>query len=62
MPPETLFNNIYSLKTDIWSLGVVAYEMIYGRYLIFKFLGMQPFHSETEQELAKKITWYGKIN
>jgi len=30
MSPETLFNNVYSFKTDIWSLGVVVYEMLFG--------------------------------
>ena len=31
MPPEALRYNRYSFKSDIWSLGVIAYEMIYGK-------------------------------
>jgi serine/threonine protein kinase len=31
MPPETLKFNKYSFKSDIWALGVMAYEMVYGK-------------------------------
>lgn len=30
MSPEALKKNIYSLKNDIWSIGVMAYEMLHG--------------------------------
>lgn len=30
MPPESLKENRYSFKSDIWSLGVIAFEMVYG--------------------------------
>lgn len=30
MSPEALKRNIYSLKNDIWSIGVMAYEMLHG--------------------------------
>jgi len=30
MPPEALLSNRYSLQSDIFSVGVLFYEMIYG--------------------------------
>ena len=31
MSPETLFHNKYSKENDIWSIGVIFYEMLQGR-------------------------------
>ena len=31
MAPEILKGETYSMKADIWSLGVVLNEMIYGK-------------------------------
>jgi serine/threonine protein kinase len=31
MSPEALNSNIYTIKNDIWSVGVIIYEMIHGK-------------------------------
>lgn len=31
MSPEGLINQIYGLKTDAWSFGIVLYEMFHGK-------------------------------
>ncbi|CAD8151356.1 unnamed protein product [Paramecium pentaurelia] len=46
MSPETLIKSQYNSKTDIWSLGVVFYELLYGKH---------PWIAQTEQELIYKI-------
>lgn len=30
MSPEALKKNIYSLKNDIWSIGIMTYELLHG--------------------------------
>jgi len=32
MAPEMLLNQAYGLKVDVWSLGVVAYLIVFGRF------------------------------
>jgi serine/threonine protein kinase len=46
MPPEALLHNRYSYKSDIWALGVIYYEMLFGRV---------PWNARTEKLLAQKI-------
>lgn len=31
MAPEAYVKNLYSVKSDIWALGVILYEMLMGR-------------------------------
>jgi NIMA (never in mitosis gene a)-related kinase len=47
MSPEMINGKSYSYETDIWSLGVVLYEMLCLEY---------PFQSETLFVLMTKIT------
>ena len=30
MSPEALKRNIYSVKNDIWSIGIMVYELLHG--------------------------------
>jgi serine/threonine protein kinase len=47
MSPEALKKNIYSIKNDIWSIGIMIYEMLHGE---------TPWECRTENELIDKMT------
>ena len=46
MAPETLFGNSYSYKSDLWALGTLFYEMLFGT---------TPFHSVDHNVLMNKV-------
>lgn len=46
MPHESLVDNLYSYKSDIWAIGVTFLEMITGKV---------PWRSKTEKELIAEI-------
>lgn len=46
MPPEALVDNQYGFKSDIWSLGVIYYEMLFGK---------TPWVAHNEKQLNKYI-------
>ena len=47
MSPESLKYNIYTVKNDIWSLGIILYEMIHGK---------TPWKVRDEEDLKEKMT------
>ena len=47
MAPEILMWERYDAKADLWSIGVILYEMLWGR---------PPFRAENHIELARKFT------
>ena len=47
MSPEALKKNIYSTKNDIWSIGIMVFEMLHGE---------TPWECKTEAELIEKMT------
>ena len=58
MAPEVLKGEIYSNKADIWSLGVVLYEMLFGHC---------PFQSNSIAKLievlnTKELDFPGQIS
>ena len=46
MAPEILLRDSYDAKADLWSVGVILYEALYGR---------APFSSPSLEELVAKI-------
>jgi serine/threonine protein kinase len=46
MSPEALKKNIYSVKNDIWSIGIMIFELLHGE---------TPWECKTEKELMDKI-------
>jgi len=46
MAPQVIDNQKYSYKADIWSVGVILFELL---------TSVSPFHAKTKLELEKKI-------
>lgn len=51
LPPESIFNNIYSLKNDYWSLGII----------IFIFFTKKNFYINTYKKILDKINIHNDI-
>ena len=32
MAPEILLGKVYDKKCDLWSIGVIIYQMVFGKY------------------------------
>ena len=47
MAPEIIFKQKYDAKADLWSIGVILYECLFGK---------APYSSKTLQELLDKVT------
>ena len=47
MSPEMIGRKAYNSKSDIWSLGIIYYQMIFGTL---------PFYGNSDTELYKDIT------
>jgi serine/threonine-protein kinase ULK/ATG1 len=46
MSPQALRENKYSFKSDIWALGVLYYETLYGEV---------PWDAPSEKDLVRKM-------
>lgn len=46
MSPQILTQGMFSSKCDIWSLGIMFYEMIFG---------ITPWEGKSQQELLNRI-------
>jgi serine/threonine-protein kinase ULK/ATG1 len=46
MAPEVLEGRKYNSKADVWSLGVIIYELLFG---------FTPHHANNMQDLLRKI-------
>jgi serine/threonine protein kinase len=38
MAPEAFIDNIYGSKTDVWSFGIIMYELLHGKTPFFDIL------------------------
>ena len=47
MPPEALVKNLYSVESDIFSIGVLFFELV---------VGTAPWEARTEKELIRKMS------
>lgn len=45
LPPECFLDKSPTYKIDIWSIGIISYEMLFGR---------KPFANDVEQEIILK--------
>lgn len=46
MAPEIITNNVYGVKSDLWSVGVIMYQLIYGKH---------PYQFKNIYELIQEI-------
>jgi serine/threonine-protein kinase ULK/ATG1 len=46
MAPQVVQKNTYSYKADIWSIGVILFEMLNGQ---------TPFHARNREEFNSKV-------
>ena len=49
LPPEIINKKSFSSKSDMWSIGLVLYEMVFG---------MNPFESDIKEKVLKQIEYF----
>lgn len=57
MAPEVLSENPYGFQADIWSIGVVYYQLLYGKY---PYTGMNDF--DILKKIKKNRPDFSKVN
>ena len=50
MAPESLYDNIFSVKSDVWSFGVLIWEVVT--------LGSTPYPGLSAAEVMRKVCYF----
>jgi serine/threonine-protein kinase len=61
LPPEVTLGAVHDLRSDVWQLGIVLYEILVGERPAWRFRGGRPFHVRPPTGVPREVARWVRV-